>query len=64
MLKFGIEICLGFKKCLKSKLNLSGFRLVIFNVYVISEFVFELRLGFIGILFFFDYWMNFIMIKK
>lgn len=64
MLKLGMEICFGFKKCLNSRLYFSGLRLVIFSVYVINEFVFEFCFGLIGILLFFDYWINFIMIKK
>lgn len=64
MLKLGMEICFGLRKCLNSRLQVSGLRLVIFSMQVISELVFEFCLGFIGMLLFFVYLMKFIMMRK
>lgn len=64
MLKLGIDMCFGFRNCLNSRLYGSGFRLVIFSVYVISELVFESWLGLIGMFWFLFYWMKLVMIRK
>lgn len=47
ILMLGIEVCLGLRNCLNSRLCGIGLMLVMFSVQVISELVVELWLGFI-----------------